>query len=170
MRRKVEILLVILILITLFTLYITPAVQAGLVSNAKGESGSRPPPPTPPDSPQTSPSTPSTPGESGPPTEIITHMTSINGYVYEDVGENIGTGDASGNSHDSTNNHIPVAGVTVRLISGHSIADSTVTDENGFYSFSPSPGTYTVEFIYGNAEMQLARDPGDVKGVRNILQ
>ena len=109
MRKKVEILLVILILITFFTLYITPAVHAGLVSNAKGESGTRPPPPTPPDAPQTNPSNPGTSGESGPPVVTITHMTSINGYVYEDVGEIIGTGDSSGSAHDSTNNHVPIA-------------------------------------------------------------
>lgn len=170
MRRKVEILLVILILITFFTLYITPAVHAGLVSNAKGESGTRPPPPTPPDAPQTNPSNPGTSGESGPPVVTITHMTSINGYVYEDVGEIIGTGDSSGSAHDSTNNHVPIAGVTVRLISGNSIVSTTVTNENGYYSFSPSPGTYTVEFIYGNAGPQLASNASDINAVRNILK
>ena len=166
MRKKVEILLVILILITFFTLYITPAVHAGLVSNAKGESGTRPPPPTPPDAPQTNPSNPGTSGESGPPVVTITHMTSINGYVYEDVGEIIGTGDSSGSAHDSTNNHVPIAGVTVRLISGNSIVSTTVTNENGYYSFSPSPGTYTVEFIYGNAGPQLASNASDINAVR----
>ncbi len=41
---------------------------------------------------------------------------------------------------------------------------------DGSYSFSPSPGTYTVEFIYGNAGPQLASNASDINAIRNILK
>src|SRR5699024_8068289 len=129
MRRKIIRFLSFLILIIMITLCLAPTVHAGLVSNARGESGSRPPPPTPPDAPQTKPGTPSTPTETGPKKITVTHMTIINGYVYEDIGQQIGT-----NGSDSSRAQIPVAGVTVNLLSGNSVVSSTVTDANGYYS------------------------------------
>ena len=159
MRRKIIRFLSFLILIIMITLCLAPTVHAGLVSNARGESGSRPPPPTPPDAPQTKPGTPSTPTETGPKKITVTHMTSINGYVYEDIGQQIGT-----NGSDSSRAQIPVAGVTVNLIG---TGMSVVTDENGYYSFSPPPGTYTTEFIYGNANNMSV---SDISGVRNVLK
>ena len=165
MRSKIIRFLSILILIIMITLCLAPTVHASLVSNARGESGIRPPPTTPPDAPQTHPSNPSNPpADTGPKEYTIEHKTSINGYVYEEVGQEIGSVDENGNVHDSEKLKIPVAGVTVNLIG---TGMSVVTDENGYYSFSPPPGTYTTEFIYGNMDNTST---SDISGIRNVLK
>ena len=145
MKGKVIKFVAFLLIVVLVVACAAPIANAGLVSNAQGESGSRPPPPTPNDSPQTKPSTPSTPTESGPKTITITHMTAIDGYVLDAAGQKIYAGT------DSSTGVKPVEGVTVNLMSGDSVVSSMVTGADGHYSFSPSPGTYTVEFIYGEA-------------------
>lgn len=163
MKDKIIKLLAFLIIIILILSCSAPLVNAGLVSNARGESGPAPRPPTPSDSPQTRPDpTPKPDTDTGPKVVTITHKTSINGYVYEDIGQTIGT-----NGTDSTTAHIPIAGVTVNLMSKDKVVSSIVTDSSGYYSFSPSPGTYTVEFRYGDVGGKSAND---INLIRNILK
>lgn len=122
---------------------------AGFLDGVRGESGTYTPPPTPSDSPQTKPSTTPSEGNSGPsiPTETITCYTSISGNVYEDLGyANIGTG----GSDDTRDNDNPIEGVTVNLMSGGGVVASQVTGPDGSYEFRPSPGTYSLQFIYGD--------------------
>lgn len=122
---------------------------AGFLDGVKHESGTYTPPPTPSDSPQTKPSTTPSEGNSGPsiPTETITCYTSISGNVYEDLGyANIGT---SG-SDDTRDNDNPIEGVTVNLMSGGGVVASQVTGPDGSYEFRPSPGTYSLQFVYGD--------------------
>lgn len=167
MKGKVIKFVAFLLIVVLVVACAAPIANAGLVSNAQGESGSRPPPPTPNDSPQTKPSTPSTPTESGPKTITITHMTTIDGYVLDAAGQIIGTGSGDNNATDSSTGVKPVEGVTVNLMSGDSVVSSMVTGADGHYSFSPSPGTYTVEFIYGEAR---DKDWNNVDLIRNVLK
>jgi protocatechuate 3,4-dioxygenase beta subunit len=64
-----------------------------------------------------------------------TATSAISGTVFVD---NDGLG------HPDSNNP-GLAGVTVTLLSGSTTVASTTTDSNGNYSFSVSPGTYTVQ-------------------------
>ena len=161
MKNKFIKMLIFFIIIILILICLIPTVKASLVSNARGESGSRPPPPTPPDDPST-PSQPGTVPSTGPVTITQTHMTEINGYVYEDIGQVIGT-----DGTDSTNLKLPVEGVTVNLLSGEQVVSSLITDSSGYYSFSPGAGNYTVEFIYGDIGGQAANN---INLVRHILK
>lgn len=132
----------------IFLIELCTVSYAGFLDGVRGESGYSPPPPTPHDAPQTTPSTPSTPSESGPsiPTETITCYTSISGNVYEDLGYTLGTA----GSDDTRDNDNPIEGVTVNLMSGGSVVSSQVTGADGSYEFRPSPGTYSLQFVYGD--------------------
>ena len=66
---------------------------------------------------------------------------------FEDLGyANIGT---SG-SDDTRDNDNPIEGVTVNLMSGGGVVASQVTGPDGSYEFRPSPGTYSLQFVYGD--------------------
>ena len=145
--KSKKIMIVVVIFILLMEILCT-ASYAGFVDGILGESGPAPAPPTPSDSPQTNPPSSSNPPSSGPsiPTETITCYTSISGNVYEDLGYNIGT---SG-TDSSKDNDNPIEGVTVNLMSGGGVVASQVTGPDGSYSFRPSPGTYSLQFVYGD--------------------
>lgn len=162
--KKSKFMKILVIFVLIFSmLYIQMApVQAGLLDNAKGESGPKPPPPTPPDDPGT-PSTPSTPGPSGPTIIEVPHYTKIEGKVREDVGEiSIGT-----NGNDSQTATIGIPGVTVNLMQGETVVDSQITGSDGSYSFSPEPGTYSLEFIYGSID---GKDLNNTDLIRKTLR
>ncbi len=135
-----------------------PITYAGLAGNAQGESGPIPPPTTPPDSPQTNPS-PQPPGETIP-TEYNYYYETISGNVWEDLGHTA-TGTAS--NSDNGKQRTPARGVTVLLKQGNNVVESTVTDENGNYSFSPPDGTYSIEFWYGDLSKINMQDKELVK-------
>lgn len=148
MVKNKKIMAVAIVFILLIEILCTVS-YAGFLDGVRGESGTYTPPPTPSDSPQTKPSTTPSEGNSGPsiPTETITCYTSISGNVYEDLGyANIGTG----GSDDTRDNDNPIEGVTVNLMSGGGVVASQVTGPDGSYEFRPSPGTYSLQFIYGD--------------------
>jgi len=140
---------ILIVFILIFSLLFmqTETILGRDLDGARGESGSRPPPPTPPDAPlpPIEPSKPSEPSEPTIPTITVEHYTSISGNVYEDIGEVfIGT-----EGNDARDKCLAVPQVIVNLKSGDTIVDSRVTDGNGHYSFSPPPGSYSLEYIYG---------------------
>lgn len=88
----------------------------------------------------------------------VVEPTGISGYVYVDANQN-GTRD-SGES--------PIAGVTVQLLdaSGNYTGTSTITDANGYYSFSGlRPGTYGVKELQPAGYFNGSASAGDQGGV-----
>lgn len=144
MKTNNRIIAIIVMFIMMIEILCT-ASYASFIGGVLGESGPAPSPPTPNDSPS-NPSPPSSSTPSGPtiPTEIITHYTAISGNVNEDLGYSVGTAGA-----DNEKQTIPIEGVIVNLKQGGSTVASTRTDASGNYKFTPSPGTYSLEFVYG---------------------
>lgn len=150
-------LFIVLVLIIILISSLSSFVYADICGNARSESA----PCSPPTRDSSTPSTPTpTPTISGPKTYTVTHYTTIEGCVYEDIGESIGTSGV-----DSSQIGLPIAGVTVNLLRGDSVVSSTVTGSDGTYSFSPSPGTYTTEFIYGNIDKTNLNNTSSIKNV-----
>ena len=123
-------------------------------------------PPTPPDANKPSnPVTPSQPSEpSGPEIRPVPHYISITGNIYEDLGIIMpGT-----NGNDAIRSKTPINGAVVKLIdSSGNVVATQVTGEDGSYSFSPSPGTYSVELQYGNID---GLDLNNTNLIRNVLK
>lgn len=163
--KKLKVFVSILLIIVIIFINAT-YVMAGLIDGAKGESGHSPDPPTPPDANKPSqPSTPSQPSEpSGPEVVTIEHKVSITGNIYEDLGIIIpGT-----NGNDATRSKTPIDGAVVKLIdSSGNVVATQVTGQDGSYSFSPSPGTYSVELQYGNID---GLDLNNTNLIRNVLK
>ena len=87
------------------------------------------------------------------PTLQITEMglVQISGKVFEDLdadGE-LGEGKERKGNGRLDDNENSVANVTVNILNGDNIVDSVKTDAEGTYSFSVEPGTYRVQFVYG---------------------
>ena len=163
-KKSRKIFMIIVVFILLIEILSTVSF-AGLMDSVLGESGAAPPPPTPPDAPQTTPPSSSTPSESGPtiPTETITCYTSISGNAYEDLGYKKGE-----NGSDSTkDNENPIEGVTVNLMSGGGVVSSQITGPDGSYSFRPSPGTYSLQFVYGDTS---GIDRNNASLMKNVLK
>ena len=98
---------------------------------------------------------------SGPPAPTIIPVpcyTEIRGNVYEDLGYT-NPGAAGG---DDTTENIPVQDILVELYNaGDDDGDpvmTTRTDQNGYYSFRPSPGSYDVKFKCGYVENETDPD------------
>ena len=98
---------------------------------------------------------------SGPPAPTIIPVpcyTEIRGNVYEDLGYT-NPGAAGG---DDTTENIPVQDILVELYNaGDDDGDpvmTTRTDQNGYYSFRPSPGSYDVKFKCGYVENKTDPD------------
>lgn len=141
MRNKILKIGIIIILICSIVWLPIPTVYASLVNNAREESGDRPPPPVPPDEPSQPIDTPEPVVDDTIRIEIP-YFSTIEGNVYEDMSFYGGT--------------IPNQGIREILVqlcdSGGNTIGITRTDENGHYSFSPAPGTYTTKFLYGKLE------------------
>ena len=160
--KSSKIIAIILVLIMLLEMLCTVS-YAGFIDGVLGESGSAPPPPTPPDAPPTTiPSTPSGSGEPAIPVETITCYTSISGNVYEDLGYT-----SIGNKEDDKKSTKPIEGVIVRLKQNGNVIQTMRTDESGNYSFHPAPGTYSVDFVYGDLS---GVDKNNTGLVQNILK
>lgn len=172
--KKVTITVLILLVILFSTLYINmPVANASLVSNVRSDIGTSTNPPTPSDSGggSISPHTPSDPGGSEVQdiVETVYHYVGISGNVSEQLSES---------RIDYANTDIPeggeipnyklgVANVMVQAV-GPTTA-TTITDENGNYSFSGlSAGNYNLRFFYG----KLDGNPGATteENKRNILR
>lgn len=160
--KSSKIIAIILVLVMLLGMLCTVS-YAGFIDGVLGESGSAPAPPTPPDAPPTTiPSTPSGSGEPAIPVETITCYTSISGNVYEDLGYT-----SIGNKEDDKKSTKPIEGVIVRLKQNGNVIQTMRTDESGNYSFHPAPGTYSVDFVYGDLS---GVDKNNTGLVQNILK
>jgi uncharacterized repeat protein (TIGR01451 family) len=69
-------------------------------------------------------------------------LAALSGYVYEDV--NYGGGAGRPRSASGT---VGRPGATVELYNGTTLVSTTTTDSNGQYTFSTTPGTYTVRVV-----------------------
>lgn len=158
--KKIRILItIILINIIIFTQVPVVFATASLADLARQESGPAPDPDTPGDDPMPNDPTPS----DGIERVTIIHNTSIEGNVYEDLGEIIY---GSPNKEPQKGN-VPISGITVKLMQGDTVVSKTKTDKNGYYSFSPALGTYSLEFVYGDV---TDTDLNDVNSIKNILR
>ena len=130
------------------------------------------------DDPQTKPSEPVTPSEpsepSGPRYETKEHPIKIEGNIYEDLGyTKPGTAGGSGSEDDQWHKDDErtrtfINGAVVKLIdSSENVVATQVTGEDGSYSFSPSPGTYSVELQYGNIDGLDLNNTNLIKDVLN---
>lgn len=160
-KLKVFVSILLIIIILLMQATYSNAFPSGFPT----EPGPLPDPPTPPDANKPSgPSTPSQPQPSGPQVITIEHKVSITGNIYEDLGIIMpGT-----NGNDATRSKTPINGAVVKLIdSSGNVVATQVTGEDGSYSFSPSPGTYSVELQYGNID---GLDLNNTNLIRNVLK
>ena len=162
-KKNNRIIAMIIMFIMLIEILCT-ASYASFIEGVLGESGPAPSPPTPSDSPS-NPSPPSSSTPSGPtiPTETIVHYTSISGNVNEDLGYSVGTAGT-----DNQKQTTPIEGVIVNLKQGGNIVASTRTDASGNYKFTPSPGTYSLEFVYGQVGSDVSASNSSL--VENILK
>ena len=126
-----------------------------------GGGGSSTPTPTPTPTPNPTPDDDDGSDSSGPPAPTIIPVpcyTEIRGNVYEDLGYT-NSGAAGG---DDTTENIPVQDILVELYNaGDDDGDpvmTTRTDQNGYYSFRPSPGSYDVKFKCGYVENETDPD------------
>jgi uncharacterized repeat protein (TIGR01451 family) len=69
-------------------------------------------------------------------------LAALSGYVYEDV--NYGGGAGRPRSASGT---LGRPGAIVELYNGTTLVNTTTTDSNGQYTFSTTPGTYTVRVV-----------------------
>ena len=129
------------------------------------------------DDPQTpsDPVTPSEPSEpSGPEIRPVPHYISITGNIYEDLGyTKPGTAGGHGSEDDQWNKddertRTAINGAVVKLIdSSGNVVATQVTGADGSYSFSPSPGTYSIELQYGNIDGLDLNNTNLIKDVLN---
>lgn len=155
MKKARIVITIVLIGIILFVN--VPIVYAlNLADLARQESGPRPDPETPEDTPINQ-----EPTSDGIERITVIHNTSIEGNVYEDLGEimygNVNKEPQKGSS--------PISDITVRLMSGNTVVDKMKTDKNGYYSFSPAEGTYSLEFVYGDITDSNLNDNNCIKNI-----
>ena len=156
------------IILLIEILYPVTYTYASFLGGVSGESRPSPPPSsggggggggggssTPTPTPNPTPDDDDGSDSSGPPAPTIIPVpcyTEIRGNVYEDLGYT-NPGAAGG---DDTTENIPVQDILVELYNaGDDDGDpvmTTRTDQNGYYSFRPSPGSYDVKFKCGYVE------------------
>lgn len=76
----------------------------------------------------------------------------IEGIVFEDYTSINSNRVKSGNGIKDGKEPI-IKGITVKLIEGSTVRDTTTTDEKGYYQFKDFlPGNYTIKYYYGDTE------------------
>ena len=155
-KKLGKIIAIMVVIILLIEVTCTTSL-AGFLDGVRGESGSAPPPSTPSDSPSYSPPSSSS-STTASKDENVYYYRWLSGQVTEIVNNKAGT-----QGEDDVNEEVPVEGVLVKL------GDMTVrTGADGTYKFdNVTPGTYDLQFDYGNIE---GIDSSDISKMKNALK
>ena len=87
----------------------------------------------------------------------------ISGIAFEDYTSINSDRVKSGNGiKDST--EPTIKGITVKLIEGDTVRDTTTTDENGYYQFKDFlPGNYTIKYYYGDTDVTFLKTSPNIE-------